>query len=66
MKNSKPDEKYLSEEGFLSLIIGVIFCVLVIFSRFMLGSSTLTTLSLMGVGYFFGSGVTYLKIATRK
>lgn len=66
MKLSKADGKYLSEEGFLSLITGVIFCILAIFSRFMLGSNTLTTVSLMGVGYFFGSGITYLKIATRK
>ena len=66
MKLSKADGKYLSEEGFLSLIIGVIFCVSAIFSRFMLGSNTLTALSLIGVGYFFGSGITYLKIATRK
>lgn len=66
MKLSKADGKYLSEEGFLSLIIGVVFVGLTVFSRFALGSNTLTTLSLMGVGYFFGSGVTYLKIATRK
>lgn len=53
MKLSKADGKYLSEEGFLSLIIGVVFVGLTVFSRFALGSNTLTNLSTLGSGVLF-------------
>lgn len=66
MKISKPDRKYLSREGFLSLILFFLFVAAALFCWFALSHTVLMYYFFIVSGYYLGSTVTYLKIANLK
>ena len=66
MKISKSDRKYLSKEGFLSLILFFLFVAAAFFCWIALENTVLMYYFFIVSGYYLGSTVTYLKIANLK
>lgn len=66
MKISNSDRKYLSREGFLSLMLFFLFVASALFCWFALSHTVLMYYFFIVSGYYLGSTVTYLKIANLK